>query len=393
MSFFEEHRKITLGGILAALLFIGEGAYEVWKYYHPQVLVNQPKTQSPLDTISVSEITEIQRQVDFLRDSLYQLTQNLTLSEEERRITAMKVDLLQSLLVARVQDNILLQVRSSLYNGDYSQIKAILIAPATNETNALAQWHLQTASLDGLDGNFESAGDHYIKAIELQPENLYFFQNVVNVLDSAQRYSEALTLLEKVKDSIKADATDLDKAAFLITYGKIYNRLKQYPKALEVLEEALNIYKNTKGDQAEEVAFCYSNIAATSACGSNYSMAIENYAKAVAIDTLHPDYLRINLADNYEGIARIYSKNNSDNEAIPYYEKALDLLIKSFGEKHSKVGAAYNNLAVAYWRSKNKPMAIQFYNKALHVFEEIHGPKSSTAITVRKNLYQIENSI
>ncbi len=57
--------------------------------------------------------------------------------------------------------------------------------------------------------NFEQALADYQKALELEPENVYAYNNIATVLEAKGQFEEALTYYSKALEIMKDDRTIL----------------------------------------------------------------------------------------------------------------------------------------------------------------------------------------
>ena len=69
----------------------------------------------------------------------------------------------------------------------------------------------------------------------------------------------------------------------------------------------------------------------------------------------------------------VYQDLGQYNEAKEYYEKALIIRKKIFGEEHADVAASYNNLGSFYQDLGQYNKAKEYYKKALIIRKKIFG--------------------
>ena len=72
-------------------------------------------------------------------------------------------------------------------------------------------------------------------------------------------------------------------------------------------------------------------------------------------------------------MASVYQALGQYNEAKDYYEKALIIRKKIFGEEHADVAASYNNLGIAYQDLGQYNKANDYHEKALLIRKTICG--------------------
>ena len=69
----------------------------------------------------------------------------------------------------------------------------------------------------------------------------------------------------------------------------------------------------------------------------------------------------------------VYQHLGQYNEAKEYYEKALIIKKKIFGEEHADVAASYNNLGIVYRHLGQYNEAKEYHQKALMIKKKIFG--------------------
>jgi len=85
-------------------------------------------------------------------------------------------------------------------------------------------------------------------------------------------------------------------------------------------------------------------------------------------------------------LGRAYETLGDASKAIEYYEKALQIDLKAFGDQHPQVAIYYNNFGMAYKTLGDASKAIEYYEKALLIFTKVYGKDHPKAKAVKKNL-------
>ncbi|MGA1839569.1 MAG: tetratricopeptide repeat protein, partial [bacterium] len=78
-------------------------------------------------------------------------------------------------------------------------------------------------------------------------------------------------------------------------------------------------------------------------------------------------------------------------KAIEYYEKALGIDLKVFGDKHRNVARDCNNLGSSYSTLGEAQMAMEYFEKALIILSEVYGDDHPKTKFVKKNLQMIKD--
>ncbi len=181
-----------------------------------------------------------------------------------------------------------------------------------------------------MNGDFVTAIDHYQKSLAVylnhvgpnDPVLAYHYYNIGNAHlennepDEALQYLLLALKLDKVTGDPFYIADDLDNIALA------YQMKRNYPKALEYFDAAIDLYRQNP--------------------------------------ELKPDY----LAHAYQLKGECYALTGNHDRAVSLYLKALQLLQEHIGEQHIDVAAVYRLLGESYAHKKDFQQALLFYDKA-----------------------------
>lgn len=76
---------------------------------------------------------------------------------------------------------------------------------------------------------------------------------------------------------------------------------------------------------------------------------------------------------------------------MEYYNKALEINLKQFGEIHPDVATSYNNIGNIYDSEGKAQKALEYYNKSLNLKVKMFGkdhPSISTSLNNIGNIYE-----
>ncbi len=116
-----------------------------------------------------------------------------------------------------------------------------------------------------------------------------------------------------------------------------------------------------------------------------YYSAKKYYEQAVKLEPENTDYL-----NRYGQILDTLGKHK---EAIDYYEKALAIDLKGYGEQHPQVAILYNNLGSAWYSLGKYQKAIDYYEKALAILLKVFGEQHPDTQLVKSNLESLKKNI
>ena len=222
-----------------------------------------------------------------------------------------------------------------------------------------------------LIGDYQSAIDHYEKALELkaaisnhdQPEiarqntklgNLYM-QRTEKFEKAIEHYRKGLEISTAIGDWSK---TELNHSGL----GNAYRRLGDYKKAIEHHEEALRL--NTENGDGSSTGMYNGNLGNVYECLGEYERAIEYQKKALELSTAPKEEARCN-----GNLGNVYFAVGEFEKAIGFFETALKLS-DDIGDK---IGMAdqNGNLGNAYKLLGKSQKAKSYYKTGLKISTEI----------------------
>ncbi len=210
----------------------------------------------------------------------------------------------------------------------------------------------QRGILNYNEGEYEKAITDYDKAIELDKDYKWAYQNKSLALNKMGKNKEAL---ETINQALKIDPGD---AWAYSQRGKIYNDMKEYKKAVIDLDKAIDIDDKDKWSYANKSY-------ALNEMGEN-EKALEAVNKALEIDQSY--------AWAYSHRGKIYIDMNEDKKALLDLDKAVEL-----GKKDKVV---YSNKSYALNEMGENEKALETINKVLEI-----DPKDAWAYSHRGKIY------
>ena len=105
----------------------------------------------------------------------------------------------------------------------------------------------------------------------------------------------------------------------------------------------------------------------------NSKEAIEYFNKALDINLKVYGETHLNVATEYNNLGSAWDTLGDSKKAIEYYTKALDIDLKVYGENHPDVATYYNNLGLAWDNLGDSKKAIDYYTKALDIDLKVYG--------------------
>jgi len=206
-------------------------------------------------------------------------------------------------------------------------------------------------------------------------------------------FDKALELLYKtlnIREQIQG-VEHTNTADIYNSIGFVYDSQGDYSKALEYYQKALKIWDKVSGNEHSDVAAAYNNIGYVYYCQGDYSKALEYYQKALKIwekvfGDEHPD-----VAISYNNIGVVYNKQGDHSKALEYHQKALKIQEKVLNNEHPDVALSYHNIGAVYDDQGDYSKALEYYQKALKIREKVLGSNHPDTVNTYNAIEKINN--
>jgi tetratricopeptide (TPR) repeat protein len=120
--------------------------------------------------------------------------------------------------------------------------------------------------------------------------------------------------------------------------------------------------------------------------------AIKYYEKAIQSGIQLKDLAHSDLGTLLNNVALIYRKSGRQRAAEPYYKHALEIYEKQLGPEHADVASVLNNLAVFYTNERRFEEAEQTHLRALGIREKLYPPGHPDIAQSKCNLAVVYHS-
>lgn len=173
----------------------------------------------------------------------------------------------------------------------------------------------------------------------------------------------------------------------LLQTGQRYLEAGRNDLALEALSEA---EQNLTDLNSLTAAQCYNDLGVIYFNNGNHETALDYLEKGLAIreDLLESDAPP--LADSYINLGLFYTETEF-LQAIIYFDKALEIYKKVYGENHEKIAFCYTNMAFAHRFQKNYQDALAFMDLTLGVWRKLtkdDHPSKALTLSNKGIIYQ-----
>jgi len=251
----------------------------------------------------------------------------------------------------------------------YTQ-KAISLYENSLKTDSffLANSYQSLGIINKLLGKYSDAIECYSKAEQIyklkeEQEFLAFiYGNKANIFYIQQDYSKAEDFYKRAFEIFNNDSINFKNqlASALNNLGNIYRKKTDYNKAIQSYEKSLSLKGEKKYSFTTigNLALCYEK-------NHNLTKALIYQKKAIESVIRHYGDNNIKLAINYLNYAFLLEKNNEKEGSLNYFREALSIYKENFGEKHPDVSACYNALGEFYLQHHNLDSSLYYIQKSL----------------------------
>ena len=156
-----------------------------------------------------------------------------------------------------------------------------------------------------------------------------------------------------------------------------------FDSAAYYIKERASLFNSTNIDFLNEAGDFFIDYACI------YDEALLFYEKALEQTKKEYGENHVDVARFYNNIASVYDTQGKYDEALELYNKALDILKPILSEKHVYVATSYNNIAMVYDTQGKYDEALELYNKALKIRLSILGENHVDVATSYNNIAMV----
>lgn len=209
-------------------------------------------------------------------------------------------------------------------------------------------------------------------------------------------YQEGMDLYHAAKCEAAIDNFEQANAFFIATQSWIeqvrcqnslsacYNRLGKNEQAIEYLQKSLDLYALHQLKIDEELVITYRRLAANYSSLKNKQKAFECIDKALEIAYSHLGEEHSETISVLNSKGWMYSSIGDYGQAIHYFEKALPICIKQ--EKWDLTSVLYNNIAYNLKMLDNFEKALPYFQKAIQIVSQQDFQKHIPTVSSYLNL-------
>ncbi|MBF0550435.1 MAG: tetratricopeptide repeat protein, partial [Deltaproteobacteria bacterium] len=197
-------------------------------------------------------------------------------------------------------------------------------------------------------------------------------------------------MAEAVHHALESD--DIRVAcAYAIPLGDYYSRLLLYRDQSELLGQVTAritaaVIAEAVEDRDSDISMIFSALGIVWRVLGDARLAVEYYQKALEIDRKvfgdgYPE-----VANNYNNLGLAWQELGDAGRSVAYLEKARDIYLNVFGESHQSVATVYANLGAAWRALGDTRQAMEYLQKSLDIYLKVFGDSHQSVANGYNNL-------
>ena len=174
-----------------------------------------------------------------------------------------------------------------------------------------------------------------------------------------------------------------------VNYAGINLRyIANYKESLKILRDGLILGLKKFGEQNLIVADLYNSLGTAFYDQGNLSQALPDYEKSlqICLDLFGEE--NKNTARGYHNVGLIYYWLGDADKALDHFNKALAIWLKTIGDKNASIGNCFINLANTYFLMEDFDKSLEYDLKALETWKSVLGEKHQFIAMSYNNLAQ-----
>jgi tetratricopeptide (TPR) repeat protein len=216
----------------------------------------------------------------------------------------------------------------------------------------------------------------------------------LEMLRAGDRLPEAMRVAEAALDlarrAFPADSPNL--ALSLKRLGQLRDQRGDRTGAKPLLEQSYLILESAQPPDVRSIYGSARRLAFLCDELGQIEDAIKYYEKAIDAGMRLDDLPHSDLGTLLNNVALIHRKSGRQEAAEAYYTQALEIYEKQLGPEHADVASVLNNLAVFYTNERRFDEAEKTHLRALAIREKIHPPGHSDIAQSKCNLAVVYHS-
>lgn len=243
------------------------------------------------------------------------------------------------------------------------------------------------------DGDYAQAAEIFEKAASQFESNSFITRQTEALLRAGDNWirdtkfdlGEARTEeAEQLLKTIPESSPELSGRAFM-NRGLLALYANKSETAKQAYQDAITFLVQIK-ETDHLLSTCYNDLGVVAGIEGNYKEELEWYEKALDIQLRLYGEKDVEVAGTYNNIGTAYYRMGDYAAMDNYLRKAETVMISSLGERHPYMATVYNNIAFSSQLMENYEETIRYYKKALNIHGLTREEKHSLVSVTYNNL-------
>jgi CHAT domain-containing protein/Tfp pilus assembly protein PilF len=232
-----------------------------------------------------------------------------------------------------------------------------------------------------------------VKVLSLYGESL---RELGNYDLSREKLHEALSIYESIDNDLK------NKFNLLIYKSKVYFSLggiefdeSRYDTAQDYIKKAYDIAREVYGEQHIRLGDYFHALAIINSYNGDNDQALIYYEKAINLYMSNGIYNDMYLAMIYTNYSDVVSIQKDGEHSLIYLKRALSILIDNGAEYHDLTSAVYVKMGINYFNIEEYDKALEYTNKALEIDKHTYGSDEHSSValcySIIGNIYYMQS--
>ena len=182
--------------------------------------------------------------------------------------------------------------------------------------------------------------------------------------------------LKKIRTPKKTEIDNYSGFLFFARLGNLQLEISNFKQAIDSYRNAIKILENEKIN-IDQIPVIKSNIGVVFSKIGDYQNAIKYFNSALE------DYLKSEIPFTSEkatilnNLGAIYKDTKEFEKALIYYTKALDLELPFIGAYHQNIASTFNNIGLIYKFKGDYKKSLHFFNNSRKILQMLYGDSHS----------------
>ncbi|NQY67327.1 MAG: tetratricopeptide repeat protein, partial [Flavobacteriales bacterium] len=165
---------------------------------------------------------------------------------------------------------------------------------------------------------------------------------------------------------------------YVLAYANNLSINGDYKKAIINYKSSFRDLKTDDEEYNRKVSTRCNNLGVSYKATKDYDNALQYYQKAIELDLADLGETHPQIPVLYNNIAETYIALHNFKQAENYLRKALEIDLEIFGKQHPRIITRYNNLGTLYNLTGQTSLAVKLFEKALALNAKMFGELNPT---------------